>query len=52
MPSCVSTSTLDKQHIKTDFGIILAGTSLQAFDIHATIIDTDALFILTLGVSK
>jgi hypothetical protein len=49
-----SSFTLDKQHIKTDFGIILAGTSFQAFDIHCTIIDSDAnaLFIFPLGVSK
>jgi hypothetical protein len=48
----MSSYTLDKQHIETDFVIILAGTSFQAFDIHCIIIDADALFILPLGVSK
>jgi hypothetical protein len=50
MSSCVPSSVLDKQHFKNDYGIILTGTSFQEFDIHSTIIDTDILFILPLGV--
>jgi hypothetical protein len=42
---------LDKQHFKNCFGVILTGTSFQAFDIHATVIDADALFILPLGIN-
>jgi hypothetical protein len=51
MSSCVPSSALDKQHFKYDFGIMLTDTSFQAFDIHSTIIDADALFILPLGVN-
>jgi hypothetical protein len=47
----VPTSELDKKHFKTDFGIILTGTSFQAFDIHSAIIDADALLILPLDVN-
>jgi hypothetical protein len=49
MSSCIPSSSLDKQHFKNDSGIILTGTSFQALDIHSTITDTDALFILPLG---
>jgi hypothetical protein len=42
---------LGKKNFKNDFGLILHGTSFQAFDIHSTITDIDALFILPLGVS-
>jgi hypothetical protein len=41
---CVRQTALQKR-----FGIILTGTSFQAFDIHSTITDTDALFIFPLG---
>jgi hypothetical protein len=51
MTSCIPSSALNKQHIKNDFGIILTGTSFQAFDLHSTIIDADALSILPLGVN-
>jgi hypothetical protein len=51
MSSCIPSATLDKQHFKNDFGIILTGTSFQALDIQSTITDTDDLFILPLGVN-
>jgi hypothetical protein len=31
--------------------MILTATSFQAFDIHSTVIDDDALFILSLGAN-
>jgi hypothetical protein len=46
----IPSSALDKQHCKNDFGIILTGTSFQAFDVHSTVIDYDALLILPLDV--
>jgi hypothetical protein len=52
MSSCVSSFTLVKEHFKNDFGIILTGTSFQAFHIHIYIIDADNLFILPLGVVR
>jgi hypothetical protein len=45
MSSCVPSSALDKQHFKNDLGILI-GTSFQAFDIHSTINDTDAVSVL------
>jgi hypothetical protein len=42
----VPSSALDKQHLKKDFGIILAGTSFQGFGIHSYVIYADDLFIL------
>jgi hypothetical protein len=38
-------------HLKNDFGIILTGTSFQAFDIHSIIIVGYGLFILPLDVN-
>jgi hypothetical protein len=40
-----------KQHFKEDLGTILTGTSFLVLDIHSTIIDADALFILLPSVS-
>jgi hypothetical protein len=41
---------MDKQPFKHDFLIILSGTYFQASEIHSTITDADALFILPLDV--
>jgi hypothetical protein len=51
MSSCVPSSAVDKQHFKNYFGIILTGTSFQAFDIHSNVIDADACLILPLGIN-
>jgi hypothetical protein len=51
MSPSVPSSASDEQHFKNYFGIILTGTSFQAFDIHSTIIDNDDLFILSLRVN-
>jgi hypothetical protein len=51
MPYCIPSSALDKQHFKNHFGIIQTGTSFQAFHIHSTIFDADALFILPLDAN-
>jgi hypothetical protein len=51
MSSWAPSSALGKQHFENDFGIILTGTSFQAFDIHSTIIDADSLFILFLVIN-
>lgn len=40
---CSEASALDKQHFKTDFLLILSGTSFQAFKIQSIIIDANAL---------
>jgi hypothetical protein len=47
MSRSIPSSALDKLHFKNDLGV-LTGTSFQAFNIHSTIIDADALFILPL----
>jgi hypothetical protein len=44
-------SALHKQHFKNIHAIILSGTSFQAFNIHSTVIDPDALSVLPLGVN-
>jgi hypothetical protein len=48
MSSCFPSSQLDKQRFKNYFGIILTGTSFEAFDIHSTIV---AFFLICHYVS-
>jgi len=50
LSSCSQSAALDKQSFKNDFLIIFSGISFQASEIHSTITDPDARFILPLDV--